>query len=97
MEASRLLVNTDVDVAPYLDPNSGGVYRSNGMANAYRWNGTAWVLTPTGLVSGTGNGPNPGFTRIGMQSLSAVDNHIHMHDATLGSDRWCKRSRQWLR
>ncbi len=36
----RLLVNTDVDVAPYLDPESGGVYRSNGMDFAYRWDGT---------------------------------------------------------
>ena len=81
----RLLVNTDVDQAPYLDPDSGGVYRSNGMDFAYRWDGTAWVSTPTFKAAGsTGNGPNPGFTRIGMQSLSAVDNHIHMHDAVPG-------------
>jgi len=71
----RLLVNTDVDTAPYLDPMAAGTTRTNNGVQMYRMVGGVWVAQPVG---GTG------FNLIGMQSLSAVDPHVAVKDyATL--------------
>ncbi len=61
--APRLLVNTDVDTAPYFDPQAVGTTRS----------------TSTGMQTGDTRLPagvfGAGFNRQGMQALSGVNNH----------------------
>ena len=62
-KSPRLLVNTDVDAAPYFDPQAIGTTRA----------------TSTGMQTGDTRLPagvfGAGFNRQGMQALSGVNNH----------------------
>jgi len=70
----RLLVNTSADTAPYLDERMLGTSRSNSVP-LWAWNKVtaSWEST----TSTTG-----GWARIGMLTLSAVDNHVLTKNAT---------------
>jgi len=64
----RLLVNTAKDAAPYLDPDHLGTSRTNNRVMMFAKIGGVWTFTGRAAA-------NLGWNRMGMQSLSAEDNH----------------------
>ena len=84
----RLLVNTDVDVAPILDPQHLGTTRTTSTGD-----NVGNTIKGFGLGQGTAFGS--GFNGQGMQSLSAVDNHtLVTSGGTLGMTNWTEASCQ---
>ena len=70
----RLLLNSDKDTAPWRSPKQIGTSRTNNGVPMFKWNGSTWVS----VVAGTAGAAN----RIGMQSLSAVNDHVAIKNST---------------
>jgi len=75
--APRLLVDSDVDAAPYLSPDMLGTTRA-----------TSTGEKNTGDTRGLYG--HPGFNGQGMQSLSAVDNHTLTNGAAIWTEASCQ-------
>ena len=89
----RMLVNSAVAEAPYLDPKAVGTTRTQGGVQMYRWNGTYWVALPKPYATAASMTADPigfaGYTNItgaynreGMQSLSGVNDHFSIKNDT---------------
>jgi hypothetical protein len=78
----RLLVDTDVDTAPYVSANMLGTTRatSTGEENS---GDTRGLPNPAGVA-------HPGFNGQGMQSLSGVDNHLLVNGAAIWTEASCQ-------
>jgi len=79
--APRLLVDSDVDAAPYVSPDMLGTTRAT--SSGEQSGNTIGLPNPAGVA-------HPGFNGQGMQSLSGVDNHT----LTNGSAIWTEASCQ---
>jgi len=79
--APRLLVDTDVDKAPYVSNNQLGTTQAGHTGEST--GDTRGLPNPAGVA-------HPGFNGQGMQSLSAVDNHLLVNGAAIWTEASCQ-------
>jgi len=85
----RLLVDTDVDEAPYVSANTLGTTRTNSTGEQNTGVGAAGPPDTIGLPNPAGVA-HPGFNGQGMQSLSAVDQHALVNGAAIWAEPTCQ-------
>ena len=76
-----MLVDTDVDTAPYVSANQLGTTQSGHTGKAT--GDTRGLPNPAGVA-------HPGFNGQGMQSLSGVDNHLLVNGAAIWTEASCQ-------
>jgi hypothetical protein len=79
----RLLVDTDVDTAPYVSANQLGTTRATSTGETTPTVNTIGLPNPAGVA-------HPGFNGQGMQSLSGVDQHTLTNGAAIWAETGCQ-------